>query len=114
MAPRNEDDIDDAIAAELKSLNSEADELEFVGNFERALEVGKKALAIYERELGPDHSEVAGTLGFLAYLYYNLGQYAQAEPLYKRSLAISERPSAPTPRSGGKPRKPRTTLSGAQ
>ena len=31
----------------------------------------------------------------LAGLYYNQGQYAQAEPLYKRSLAIREKALGP-------------------
>ena len=90
MSPKNEDEIDEAVLAELKALNEEADELEFTGEFERALEVGKKALAIYERELGPDHPEVAGGLRFQGSLYYNMGRFAEAEMIEKRSLATFE------------------------
>ena len=38
----------------------------------------------------PDHLNVATSLNNLAELYRNQGNYAQAEPLYKRSLAIME------------------------
>ena len=41
--------------------------------------------------MGPQHPEVALTLNDLAVLYYNLGDCAKAEALYKRSLAIMEK-----------------------
>ena len=40
--------------------------------------------------LGPDHPDVAISLNNLAGLYQHQGNYAKAEPLYKRSLAIFE------------------------
>ncbi len=48
-------------------------------------------MAIFEKALGPDHPDVATSLNNLAELYRTQGQYAQAEPLYKRSLAIAEK-----------------------
>jgi len=48
-----------------------------------------------ERALGPDHPYMAGELNNLAELYGTQGQYAQAEPLYKRSLAIDEKALGP-------------------
>jgi tetratricopeptide (TPR) repeat protein len=47
-------------------------------------------LAINKKALGPDHPDVAGSLNNLAELYRAQGRYAEAEPLHKRSLAISE------------------------
>ncbi len=38
---------------------------------------------------------MATSLGNLAFLYNTQGQYAQAEPLYKRSLAIYEKALGP-------------------
>ena len=38
--------------------------------------------------LGPNHPDVATSLNNLARLYYAHGRYAEAEPLYKRSLGI--------------------------
>ena len=43
-----------------------------------------------EKALGPDHSDVAKSLNNLATLYADQGRYAEAEPLYKRALAVVE------------------------
>ena len=43
----------------------------------------------------PEHPYVAASLNNLAGLYDTQGKYAQAEPLYKRSLAISEKALGP-------------------
>ena len=48
-----------------------------------------------EKALGPDHPEVATSLNNLAVLYSAQGKYAEAEPLYKRSLAIHEKALGP-------------------
>ena len=47
------------------------------------------------KALGPDHPNVATSLNNLAELYRNQGKYAEAEPLYKRSLAIREKALGP-------------------
>jgi hypothetical protein len=39
----------------------------------------QRALAIYEKVLGPEHPEVARSLNNLALLSYTQGQYAEAE-----------------------------------
>jgi tetratricopeptide (TPR) repeat protein len=51
-------------------------------------------LAIREKVLGPDHPSVADSLFNLANLYSQF-RYADAEPLYKRSLAIREKALGP-------------------
>lgn len=43
-----------------------------------------------EQKLGANHRHFAKTLGKLAGLYKAQGKYAEAEPLYKRSLVIVE------------------------
>ena len=55
----------------------------------------KKALAITEKALGPEHPDVATSLNNLAALYESQGRYAEAEPLYKRALAIREKALGP-------------------
>ncbi len=55
-----------------------------------ALLLIQRALAICERQLGPEHPDCASSLNNLAVLYRTLGKYAQAEPLYQRALAIRE------------------------
>jgi tetratricopeptide (TPR) repeat protein len=49
------------------------------------------ALAIHERILGPNHSEIATNLNNLALLYDDEGKYEQAELLLQRALAIREK-----------------------
>ncbi len=48
-----------------------------------------------EKALGPDHPSVATNLNNLAVLYRAHGKYAEAEPLYKRALAIVEKGLGP-------------------
>ena len=50
---------------------------------------------LIEKARGPDHSSVATTLENLASLYKSQGRTAEAEPLYKRSLAINEKALGP-------------------
>ena len=48
-------------------------------------------MAIYQKALARDHPDVATALNSLAFLHDSLGRYADAEPLYQRSLAIREK-----------------------
>ena len=50
---------------------------------------------IREKALGPEHPDVATSLNNLAVLYRAQGQYAEAEPLYQRALAIRKRVLGP-------------------
>ena len=45
-------------------------------------------MTIWEKALGPDHTDVALSLNNLAAFYKDQGRFADAEPLYKRSLVI--------------------------
>ena len=55
----------------------------------------KRALAIKEKSLGPDHTDVAEALHNLAEFHRKHGQLAEAEPLYQRVLSIAERALGP-------------------
>ena len=81
---------------EWNNLSQEAAELYRTGKYDRAVVVAKKALEVAEKNVGPDHPSVALSLNNLAALYSSQGQYAAAEPLYKRSLAIREKARVPT------------------
>ena len=65
-------------------------ELYAQGHYEEALSFAKKALQLGEEELGLDDPAMATLLNNLAVLYKAQGRYAEAEPLYQRSLAIDE------------------------
>ena len=60
-------------------------ELYRAGNYGRAVVVAKKALQVGETNAGKNHPDAATSLNNLARLYDTQGQYAQAEPLYKRA-----------------------------
>ena len=45
--------------------------------------------------LGPGHLQVAASLNNLGELYRAQGKYTEAEPLYKRALAIAEKALGP-------------------
>ncbi len=76
-------------------LSQEVAELYRTGKFERAVVVARKALEVAEKNVGPNHPDVATSVNNLAVLYKTQGQYAQAEPLYKRALAIHEKALGP-------------------
>ena len=49
-----------------------------------------RALASYERTIGPDHPDLAHSLFHMAWLYQATGRPAEAEPLYQRAIAVAE------------------------
>ncbi len=55
----------------------------------------RRALAIQEKALGPDHPSVATTLNNLAALLDQQGKYGDSEPLQRRSLEILEKALGP-------------------
>ena len=80
---------------EWEILNREVMELYRAGDYRRAVVVAQKALEVAERNVGPEHPDVATSLNNLAELYRTQGDYAKAEPLYRRSLAIKEKALGP-------------------
>ena len=50
----------------------------------------QRALTIAEASYGPDHPNVATSLNNLAQLLQDTKRLAEAEPLYRRALAIDE------------------------
>jgi tetratricopeptide (TPR) repeat protein len=50
---------------------------------------------IREKTLGASHPDLASDLSNLAEVHYHQGQYALAEPFYKRALAIREKTLGP-------------------
>jgi len=74
-----------------KSLNNLALLYYAQGAYVKAEPLYARALAIWEKALGPEHPDVAMSLNNLALLYHAQGAYAKAEPLYARALAIWEK-----------------------
>ena len=77
-------------ANERDALNKQVVQLYQAGKYAEATEVAKRALALAERQFGPEHLDIGTPLNNLGALYWAQGRYAEVEPLYKRSLAIRE------------------------
>ena len=75
------------VAATLNALAIVVSEL---GRAAEAVAIGRPALAIRERQLGPGHPEVAIALNNLAAHHALLRRYPEAATLYLRALAVQE------------------------
>lgn len=80
---------------DLAALNRQVLQLYQTGDYAKASVVAKRALALAENNLGPNHQEVGTSLNNLAELYAILGRYADAEPLHKRALTVREKVLGP-------------------
>ena len=80
---------------EARWLHQEAIALYQAGKYAAAIPLAQRSLAMREKELGPNHPDVATTLNNLAVLYSEQGEYGRAEPLYVRALAIREKALGP-------------------
>ncbi len=76
-------------------LNASASMAEALGHYPEAEPLYQQALMIREKNLGPDHPDVAVSLNNLAKLYRMKGAFAKAEPFYQRVIAIGRRTWAP-------------------
>ena len=79
------------------------------GRYAEAEPLFKRALAIWEKPLGPEHPEFAMGLKNLAELYRAQGRYAEAEPLFERALAIQDEMIGPDHPRVATPRPSRST-----
>ncbi|MBI1762730.1 MAG: tetratricopeptide repeat protein [Acidobacteria bacterium] len=80
---------------EVTQLDAEASTLRNAGQYDKALPLAERALAVCEKALGAEHPTTATSLKNLAELYDDKGDYAKAEPLYQRALAIREKTLGP-------------------
>src|SRR5262245_1679565 len=85
----------DRALQEAYKLNKDFFQLYGAGKFDEAIAVVQRHLEINERIFGPDHHNVAATLGRLALLNAIKGEYAKAEALFQRSLLIKEKAFGP-------------------
>jgi len=82
-------DSDQALLQQAQSLNEQMVKAYRQGKYPQAIELGKRALKIRQQVLG-DHPKTATSLNNLALLYNSMGNYARAEPLYLKALAIDQ------------------------
>lgn len=70
------------------NLNNLANLYKLQGRYSEAEPLYRRALSIYEQQLGSDHPDVALNLNNLATLYFTQRRYVEAEPLYVRAITI--------------------------
>jgi len=66
-----------------------------LGQIEASIPYLQRAIEAQEKAFGPDHLQVAESLGSLASTYYMLNRSEEAEPLYRRIVAIREKAYGP-------------------
>jgi tetratricopeptide (TPR) repeat protein len=76
-------------------LNAHAVTLNTLGRYAEAEPLLRRALANFEKNLGPANPSVATILSNLARLLQNQGKCNEAEPLHRRALAITEKVLGP-------------------
>jgi len=77
---------DQGAGSEWDILNQEVHELYSTGKYERAVVVAKKALEVAEKNVGPNHPDVATSLNNLALLYDTQGGIDKLT--YRRGLVL--------------------------
>jgi CHAT domain-containing protein/tetratricopeptide (TPR) repeat protein len=84
-----------AAQADLQAMDRRVAQHSAKGNYAAALAEAKKLEAAIRARFGTDHEHYAGILNNLAFLHATLGQYDEAEELYKRALAWREKNLGP-------------------
>jgi len=98
-----------AQSRELLDATERSDALYEAGRYAEAQPFAETALALVEREFGPDRANTAAVLSNLAEIFQVQGSYAEAEPLCKRALAIWAQvrgPAHPNAATGPAPESP--------
>src|SRR5271166_6531037 len=73
------------------SLNKRATELYKEGNFSEGIPLAERYAEAISSRHGTEAPQYGTALNSIALLYRAQGRYAEAEPLFKRSLAIEEK-----------------------
>jgi tetratricopeptide (TPR) repeat protein len=83
--PASEDEVEWATTA-----NSLGILYKYMGRYDEAEPLYQKSLAILERNIGPDHHDIASLYHNLGGLEHARGNYAKGEPFARRSVEIRE------------------------
>jgi CHAT domain-containing protein/tetratricopeptide (TPR) repeat protein len=62
-----------------------------LGQFDQSEPLYKRAIALQETALGPEHADISNSLGNLGRLYFEMGRYDEAGQLFRRAHAIAEK-----------------------
>ncbi|HYX50831.1 MAG TPA: tetratricopeptide repeat protein, partial [Ktedonobacteraceae bacterium] len=82
--------LEGEVVAEIRPLLVEGERLNLAGNYDAAIPLVERALAISEQKLGANHKIVGNCLNNLGELYGEKKAYERAEQLYLRALPLLE------------------------
>jgi CHAT domain-containing protein/tetratricopeptide (TPR) repeat protein len=77
--------------AQIEALQQQLTELHAQGRYAEAIDLGRRILADLERMRPPNQRDIAAAVSNLASINQEVGNYKEAEALYKRSLAMNEK-----------------------
>jgi len=75
---------------DLAPLREQVRQLRGQGKYTEAIPIAERYVALARNKHGENHAVFALAISWLASVYKDQGRYAEAEPLYKRALAIDE------------------------
>ena len=81
--------------ADLQAIDRRMSQFSARGNYAAALVEAKKLEAAAKARYGVDHETYATVLNNVAFLHATLGQYDEAEDIFKRVLALREKNAGP-------------------
>jgi tetratricopeptide (TPR) repeat protein/tRNA A-37 threonylcarbamoyl transferase component Bud32 len=84
-----------AAVFEAGALTVQATSYAAIGAWDRALELDRRALAVRERQLGPEHTRVAGSLNNIGVALMATGAHEEAQNYFRRALTIREKLQGP-------------------
>jgi len=77
--------------SETAAVSAKINELSRAGKYADAVALAQGQLESLEKKYGPSHRDVGAVLNNLAQLYGNQGRDAEAEPMFKRAIAILDK-----------------------
>jgi tetratricopeptide (TPR) repeat protein len=86
-------------ADDTAALRKRIGELQNQARYSEAVVLAQQYVELALRKHGETNTEVASAIALLAILYQAQGRYAEAEPLYRRALTITEKSLGPGHRS---------------
>ncbi len=85
--PALDEGFADQPLVEAKLRSSLGATFEYLGEYEPALKQKEQALALYEKNLGPDHIDTLGSKGNLSGIYYLMGRFDESLKITEEVLA---------------------------
>jgi tetratricopeptide (TPR) repeat protein len=80
---------------DLSALNQQVEQLIKQEKYQEAISIAERVVEAAKRTRGPEQPETADALNTLGFIFYNIRDYAKAEPLFKEALRIRQKVLGP-------------------